>query len=122
MIRYTSVLLFISIVLTMIDLIQLSSEYEKHSTDSELYDEYSLDRTIDETDQEDRKPESASKLLEEEINSQTPSVDNDIASESYESSEEGNLYLISSIAILFLNPVHGFLIFQQICFVCFDSF
>ena len=85
MIRYTSILLTLSIILIMINLIQLSSEYEKHSTESELYDDYSLDRTIDVTDREDRKQ-----------------VDKDNALESYESSQEGNLYIIFSIAILFL--------------------
>ena len=103
MIRNTSVLLFISILLIMIDLIQLSSEYEKDSTESELHNNYSLDRTIDVTDREDRKQESASKSLEEDIIGQIPSVENDKASESYESSQEGNLYIMSSIAILFQN-------------------
>ena len=92
MIRYTYILLFISIVLIMINLIQLSSEYEKHSTESELYDDYSLDRTIDVTDREDKNQ-----------------VNKDNASESYESSQEGNLYIMSSIAILFqIIPVHDF--------------
>lgn len=86
MIRYTYILFFISISLIMIDLIQLSSDYEKHLTDSELYDDYSLDRTIDVTDREDRNQ-----------------VNKDNASKSYESSHNGNLYIMISIAILFSN-------------------
>ena len=113
MIRNTSVLLFISILLIMIDLVQLSSEYEKHSTESELHNDNSFDRTI--FDREDRKQESASKSLEEDIIGQIPSVDNDNASEIYELSQEGNLYIMSSIAILF------FPISSIICFVYFDS-
>ena len=116
MIRNTSVVLFISILLIMIDLIQLSSDYEKHSTESELHNDNSLDRTIDVTDREDRKQESASKSLEEDIIGQIPSVENDNASESYESSQEGNLYIMSSIAILFQN---GFPMFQYNLFLMF---
>ena len=82
MIRNTSVLLFISILLIMIDLIQLSSEYEKDSTESELHNDNSFDRTI--FDREDRKQESASKSLEEDIIGQIRSVDNDNASETEE--------------------------------------
>ena len=99
MIRYTSILLTISILLLMIDLIHLSSEYEKYSTESEIYDENYLDRTIDVTDKEDRNKDSASKSLEEEISSHNPSVGDKNASENYESSLEGNLSFILSITM-----------------------
>ena len=119
MIRYTSILLTISILLLMIDLIHLSSEYEKYSTESEIYDENYLDRTIDVTDKEDRNKESASKSLEEEINGQSLSVGQKNTLENYESSLEGNLSFILPITI---QKVPVFLPFCLICFVSFDSF
>ena len=108
MIRYTSVQLLISILLLMIDVIYLSSEYEKYSTDSELFDDYSLDRTIDVTDREDRKQESASTSLEEENIGQRPSVGEKNTLENYESSLEGNLSFILPITILFLMSFYLF--------------
>ena len=102
MIRYTSVVLSISILLLLIDLIHLSSEYEKHSTESVLHDDYSLDRTIDVTDQEVSNQESTSKSSEEENIGQVPRIGKNNALENDEPSLEGNLYFTLSIAILFL--------------------
>ena len=105
MIQYSSVLLFVSFLLLMIDISHLSSEHEKHSTESELQDDYSLDRTIDNTDREDRKQESASESSEEDIDGQTPRVGEYYGSENYESSLEGNLSFILSITMHFLNLI-----------------
>ena len=102
MIRYSSVLLFMSFLLLMIDITHLSSEQEKYSTESELNDDYSLDRTIDNTDREDRKQEAASESSEEDIDGQTPRVSEYYGSEYYESSIEGNLPFILSITMHFL--------------------
>ena len=74
MIRYTSVLSSIFILIIMINLTQLSSEHETQSSKSELYDDYSLDRTIDVTDQEVSNQESTSKSSEEENIGQVPRI------------------------------------------------
>ena len=92
-----------SFLLLMIDITHLSSEQEKHSTESELHDDYSLDRTIDNTDRKDRKQEAASESSEEDIDYQASRVSEYYGSEYYESSIEGNFPFILSITMDFLN-------------------
>ena len=53
MARYTSVKLFMCIQFHISYLIQLSSEHDKYSKESESYDEEFLDTTIDVSDRDD---------------------------------------------------------------------
>ena len=58
----------------MFFLIRSSTEYDKHSKESELYDEESLDKTIDDSDKDDSSQESASKSTEYEKTNKKPYV------------------------------------------------
>ena len=51
--QFTSVSLFILIVFQVFYIMQSSTEHNQHSKESELYDEESLDKTIDDSDKDD---------------------------------------------------------------------
>ena len=75
----------------------MSSEYKNTSTESELYDENSSDRTVDVIDREDSNQQSTSRLLDDTNGLTIEQIlrlrEND-ASDNSETSLEGNLYFI----------------------------
>ena len=75
----------------------MSSEYKNTSTESELYDENSSDRTVDVTDREDSNQQSTSRLLDDTNGLTIEQIlrlrEND-ALENSETSLEGDLYFI----------------------------
>ena len=75
----------------------MSSEYKNNSTESELYDENSSDRTVDVTDREDSNQQSTSRLLDDTNGLTIEQIlrlrENDV-SENSETSLEGDLYFI----------------------------
>ena len=66
MMRYTFVLLFISILLQMFNLIQSTSKHHKHSKELDSYDEESSDKTIDVSERDDSTQESAPESMEDD--------------------------------------------------------
>ena len=75
----------------------MSSEYKNTSTESELYDENSSDRTVDVIDREDSNQQSTSRLLDDTNGLTIEQIlrlrEND-ASDNSETSLEGDLYFI----------------------------
>ena len=74
MMRYTSVVLFISIMLLMFNLTQSSSENRQQSKELGSYDEEFLDKTIDVSDKDDSSQESLSESFEDVNNKRKPSA------------------------------------------------
>ena len=58
----------------MFYIMQSSTEHNQHSKESELYDEESLDKTIDESHKDDSSQESSSKSTEYEKTNKKPYV------------------------------------------------
>ena len=68
MMRYSLILLFISILLQMFILIQSSTKNHKHSKELDSYDVESLDKTIDVSVEDDSSQESAPESVEDNRN------------------------------------------------------
>ena len=66
MMKYTFVLLFISILLQMFNLIQSSTKNHKYSKELDSYYEESSDKTIDVSERDDSTQESASESMEDD--------------------------------------------------------
>ena len=65
MMKYTFVLLFISILLQMFNLIQSFTKTHKYSKELDSYDEESSDKTIHVSERDDSTQESAPKSMED---------------------------------------------------------
>ena len=94
MMRYSSVLLFISTLLQTFNLIHSSTKIHKHSKELDSYDEESSDKTIDVSVRDDSSQESAPESVEDNRNNRKRSVGRYNILDNLESRLEGNLHFI----------------------------